>query len=81
MTPWSCRPAGRTAASAAAQLFLDRAGAAGVELTPDGAAGAAVAGICRRLDGIPLALELAAARLPLLPPARCWTGWTDRCPS
>jgi predicted ATPase len=61
---------GELAASAAAQLFLDRAGAAGVELTPDGAAGVAVAGICRRLDGIPLALELAAARLPVLSPAR-----------
>jgi predicted ATPase/DNA-binding XRE family transcriptional regulator len=61
---------GELAASAAAQLFLDRAAAAGVELTPDGAAGVAVAGICRRLDGIPLALELAAARLPVLSAAR-----------
>ncbi|HEY2240806.1 MAG TPA: helix-turn-helix domain-containing protein, partial [Streptosporangiaceae bacterium] len=60
------------AASAAGQLFLDRAGAAGAGLTAAGANGAdgeAVAGICRRLDGIPLALELAAARLPMLSPA------------
>ncbi|MBL8323465.1 MAG: tetratricopeptide repeat protein [Rubrivivax sp.] len=47
---------------AAVQLFLDRAGAVqpSFRLDPDNAA--AVASICRRLDGIPLALELAAAR-------------------
>ena len=64
---------GELAASAAAQLLLDRASAAGADLTPDGAA-AGRAAICRRLDGIPLAIELAAARLPLLPPA----GLLDR---
>ena len=50
--------------SPAVQLFLDRAEAAGVELAPDQATIQTVAEICRRLDGIPLAIELAAARLP-----------------
>ena len=44
----------------AVQLFLDRAAAVGVQLPADGLP--VVAGICRRLDGLPLAIELAAAR-------------------
>jgi non-specific serine/threonine protein kinase len=53
-------------ASDAMALFYDRAAAVdpGFRPSPDNAA--AVARICRRLDGIPLALELAAARVRLL---------------
>jgi predicted ATPase/DNA-binding CsgD family transcriptional regulator len=52
----------------AVALFLDRATmvAPDFRLTADNAA--AVAGICSRLDGVPLALQLAAARLKLLSP-------------
>ena len=56
------------ARSAAAALFLERARAVGVELEPDAATAPAVAAICRRLDGLPLAIELAAAWARLLPP-------------
>jgi hypothetical protein len=57
------------AASAAVRLFVDRAAAADgrFALTADNAA--AVATVCRRLDGIPLAIELAAARAPTMSPA------------
>ena len=52
------------AQGAAVELFADRAGADASGVADD----AAVAEICRRLDGLPLAIELAAARSKLLSP-------------
>jgi predicted ATPase len=52
----------------AVALFVDRASAASPAFVLGDANRAAVAEICRRLDGLPLALELAAARVRLLPP-------------
>ncbi|OKI06167.1 ATPase [Streptomyces sp. CB02923] len=51
------------AASAAVRLFTDRATAVRPGFTPDAATLGAVGEVVRRLDGLPLALELAAARL------------------
>jgi predicted ATPase/DNA-binding SARP family transcriptional activator len=51
----------RLARSPAVRLFLARAG-----LPPEPSTVAGVAEVCRRLDGIPLALELAATRVPAL---------------
>lgn len=47
-------------------LFVDRARAVDRDFTPDEAKIVQIAEICRRLDGIPLALELAAARLSVM---------------
>ena len=46
----------------AVRLFVERARAADPRFSPDERAVATIAAICRRLDGIPLAIELAAAR-------------------
>jgi predicted ATPase len=63
---------------AAVQLFTDRAAAvrAGFALTDDGRP--AVEEICRRLDDLPLAIELAAARVKVLPPAEIARRLDDR---
>jgi predicted ATPase/DNA-binding winged helix-turn-helix (wHTH) protein len=50
----------------AVRLFVARSGARGVQVSEDRRLGTAIAGICRQLDGIPLAIELAAARAATL---------------
>ena len=52
----------------AVRLFVERAQAARPAFRLDGETGAAVATICRRLDGLPLAIELAAARIKMFSP-------------
>jgi predicted ATPase/DNA-binding winged helix-turn-helix (wHTH) protein len=46
----------------AAELFFERALASGVDFTPSNSDTAGIADICAKLDGIPLAIELAASR-------------------
>jgi predicted ATPase len=54
--------------SAAVRLFEERARARDAAFALDAGNAGAVAAICRRLEGTPLAIELAAARIPTLPP-------------
>jgi predicted ATPase/DNA-binding SARP family transcriptional activator len=56
------------ARSAAGALFLERAESHGAELVLDAGQASAVARLCRRLDGLPLAIELAAARTLMFEP-------------
>ena len=61
-------PAEEVGASEAVRLFVERARdvAPGFEITRRNAA--AIAAVCHRLDGVPLAIELAAALVRVLPP-------------
>jgi len=71
-------PVGGLAPLAAVELFVDRARAVRPGFLPDGPAGDVIEDICRRLDGLPLAVELAAARLRALPLATLAERLDDR---
>jgi predicted ATPase/DNA-binding SARP family transcriptional activator len=60
------------------RLFVERATAADPGFVLDTTSGPVVAELCRRLDGLPLAIELAAARVRALPPAELAARLGDR---
>jgi predicted ATPase/class 3 adenylate cyclase len=60
------------------ELFVDRARDAGGRFEQDEGTQSAIAQICTRLDGIPLALELAAARTRMMTPAEVATRLDER---
>ena len=62
----------------AVQLFLDRARASASGFVLNDSNRAAVAAICNKLEGIPLAIELAAARLTTLSASELEKGLTDQ---
>jgi predicted ATPase/DNA-binding CsgD family transcriptional regulator len=68
----------RLAQSEAVMLFVERAAAASGSFELTVANQAAVAGLCRRLDGLPLAIELAAVRTRALGPEQILGRLNDR---
>ncbi|HEX9767098.1 MAG TPA: AAA family ATPase, partial [Nitriliruptorales bacterium] len=70
--------ASAVAAADATRLFEVRARQVAADFRIDDDNAVAVAEICRRLDGIPLAIELAAARVRVLAPGQIAAGLSDR---
>jgi predicted ATPase/DNA-binding winged helix-turn-helix (wHTH) protein len=62
----------------AVRLFVERLRAGDPHFAPDRRSAAVIAAICRRLDGIPLAIELAAARAAVLGVEEVATRLDDR---
>ena len=64
----------------AVRLFVDRAQTADPSFTLTVQNASVIGEICRRLDGLPLAIELAAARITLLPPTAMLVRMERRLP-
>ncbi len=70
----------QVAETAAVRLFIERAQTVQPNFALSNTNVQEVAAICHRLDGLPLALELAATRVGILPPAALLTHLAQRLP-
>ena len=73
----SAEPRG-TGQSESVQLFVERATSIAPDFRLDAGNQAAVKSLCEHLDGLPLAIELAAARITVMTPAELLSGLGDR---
>ena len=73
-------PLAGLAGVAAVRLFVERAQEVAPEFALTDETALPITAICRRLDGLPLALELAAARVKLLPPQALLARLEQRLP-
>jgi predicted ATPase/DNA-binding CsgD family transcriptional regulator len=76
--PDAAEPLAQLRQNEAVMLFVERAAAASGHFELTAANQAAVAGLCRRLDGLPLAIELAAVRTRALGPGQILDRLSDR---
>jgi non-specific serine/threonine protein kinase len=76
--PSPALPVDQVARSAAVDLFVQRARAARPDFALSEGNAGAVGELCRRLDGLPLAIELAAAHSRILSPAALLARLSDR---
>jgi predicted ATPase/DNA-binding NarL/FixJ family response regulator len=74
----SAEPLTQLRQNEAIMLFTERAGAASGQFELTASNQAAVVDLCRRLDGLPLAIELAAVRTRVLTPEQILDRLTDR---
>ena len=67
-----------SASSPAVELFIERATAVDPSFSPDADGVSTISEVCARLDGMPLAIELAAARMTVMTPVQLLAGLDDR---
>jgi predicted ATPase len=77
--PANGAPSDRAVEAPATRLFVERVRSLDPAFAPTAADAAAIDAICCHLDGLPLAIELAAARGNLLRPPPCSPAWSGAC--